>query len=78
MLSNFEQKFKNLTDEQLEQCYHEIKEYNKKGMMGDTLVRQIRNEIAKEIGSDNWDSTCSIATIPSILMEIANRRYENE
>ena len=77
MNNYLQERISNLTDEELKQCWEDIKSYNKTGMMGDTLIRQIRNEFAKNIGTDSWDSCCSIVTIPSILYEIA-KRYYNE
>ena len=66
-----------LTEEQLYECYKNIKDYEDCGKMGETLIRQIRKELADEIGLDNWDSSCTQAVIPAILMEIANRKYQN-
>lgn len=77
-MSFIEKRMKSLTDEQLFECYKDIKNYEENGMMGETLIRQIRKEIAGIIGDERWDNSCAQAVIPAILMEIANRRYENE
>lgn len=70
------EKLKNLSDKDLHQCYLEIKEYNQKGIMGNTLVRQIRNELATEARDENFDTNCMSYVIPSILIEIADRHYK--
>lgn len=78
MINYLEEKIKRLTDVELKECYNDILEYNKEGLMGDTFVRRIRNEMAllPQYG-DNWDRACVICVIPSILLEIANRHYNN-
>lgn len=70
-------KLKNLSDDDLYQCYLDIKEYNKNGVMGNTLVRQIRNELATELKDKNFDTNCMSYVIPSILIEIADRYYNS-
>lgn len=78
-MRNFiEEKIENLTDDELKQCFKNIQEYNTKGVMGNTLVRRIRNEFAKEINDNSWDRGCTIVVIPNILYEIAKRHYKNE
>lgn len=69
-------RIKNLTKEELKECWDNINDYNENGMMGNTLVRQIRNETAKELNDKNWDVACVSITIPEILMEIARRYYK--
>lgn len=75
MVNFIKEKIQSLTDEELKHCFNDIEEYNKHGMMGDTFLRQIRNELAKSINDDNWDCSCSLVTIPEILYEIARRYY---
>jgi len=77
-MNDLEKRIKGLTDPELKECYDNILEYNKEGLMGDTRIRKIRNEIAllPRYG-DSWDRACVICVIPSILLEIANRHYNN-
>jgi len=78
-MSNFiKDKIQSLSNEQLHQCFTEIEGYNKKGTMGDTLVRQIRNELAESINDESWDVSCVLVVIPEILYEIARRYYNNQ
>ena len=76
------ERISNLTDVELKQCWEDIKAYNEHGMMGETLVRQIRNEYAEEMKKQfkgtgkMFDIDCSVITIPNILYEIAKRRYQ--
>lgn len=65
-----------LTEEDLHQCYKEIKSYYKEGTMGDTKVRAIRGEIAEILDYPTWDSDCRGSVIPAILLEIADRKYK--
>lgn len=78
MIDQLEERISNLTDIELKQCWNEIKDYNKKGVMGDTLVREIRDEFAESINQDSWDRGCTVVTIPEILMEIARRHYDKK
>ena len=72
------ERIENLSNIELRQCYLEIKEYNKNGFMGETLVRKIRNEIASEMNDNYWDVGCTSVVIPAILMEIADRAMRKE
>lgn len=79
MKKNFiKEKIEGLTDEQLEECFNDIEEYNKNAVMGDTLVRQIRDELATSIDDDRWDINCRNVVIPEILYEIARRHYSSK
>lgn len=78
-MKNFiEQKIESLTNEELKQCFENIQEYSEKGEMGDTLVRQIRRELAIKTGDKSWDCDCRGVVIPEILYEIAKRHYSKE
>lgn len=77
MLNIIESKIKNLSDEELKECYDSILKYNEQGVMGESLVRKIRTEIALSIGDKTWDVDCRSAIIPQILLEIARRYYKN-
>jgi hypothetical protein len=72
-----EKRIASLTDEELHECYRDIKNYSESGVMGDTLVRKIRKEIVEEIGIENWDISCAQVLIPSLLVEMADRKYRN-
>ncbi|MDV3428298.1 MAG: hypothetical protein LIR50_14975 [Bacillota bacterium] len=73
------QKMESLTEEELKQCFKEIQEYREKGMMsGDTLVRQIRRELAIKTGDKSWDCDCRVVVVPEILYEIARRYCSKE
>lgn len=72
------EKMESLTDKQLKRCWDEINEYDKKGMIGDCLLRQIRRELADQINDKSWDCDCKVVVIPKILYEIAKRHYKNE
>lgn len=69
------EKIENLTEEQLKQCWEDIQEYNKEGIMGSTLVRQIKDELAEQMNNGMWDISCRVIVIPEILYEIARRYY---
>lgn len=76
MSNRIEQEMRKLTNEQLKQCFNDIVKYRKTGIMGDTLIRKVRFQIANKIIKDNgWDSDCRVMIIPAILYEIAKRHY---
>ena len=79
-MENFiKQKMESLTKEELKQCFEEIQEYSEKGAMsGDTLVRQIRKELAIKTGDKSWDCDCRVVVVPEILYEIARRYCSKE
>ena len=60
-MNSLEKRIENLTDEELQQYFEEIEEYNKWGMMGNTLVRKIRNKQAKET-SESFDRGCAFVS----------------
>jgi len=75
---NLAQSVQSLSEEEIRQVFNEIMEYNKHGQLdSNALLRQIRNEYAKELGSESWDMGCTI-TCNEILLEIAKRHYSSE
>jgi len=74
-LSSFARRIQNLTEEEIKQTFDEIMDYNRKGTLPmDSLVRNIRDEYAKEINSITWDMNCAF-TVNEITFEIAKRHY---
>jgi len=74
-LSLIAKRIKNLTEKEIKQAFDEIMEYNRKGALPlDALVRNIRDEYAKEINSITWDMNC-LFTVNEITFEIAKRHY---
>ena len=74
-LSSIAQRISNLTEEEIKQAFDEIMEYNRKGILSlDALVRNIRDEFAKEINNQYWDMPC-LFTANEITFEIAKRHY---
>ena len=74
-LSLIAQRIRNLTEEEIKQAFDEIMEYNRKGILSlDALVRNIRDEFAKEINNQYWDMPC-LFTVNEITFEIAKRHY---
>ena len=58
-LSSIAQRIKNLTEEEIKRAFDEIMEYNRKGTLPlDALVRNIRDEYAKELNNQYWDMPC--------------------
>lgn len=69
-------RIQSLTEKELKQAFDEIVKYNDEGLLpNDALVRQIRNEFAKERGSESLDMGCTFAC-NEILFEIAKRHYD--
>jgi len=73
-MANINERIKSLSEEELHQAFNEIMEYHRRGSMGDTLVRRIRNEHATEMGIDSLDRNC-VFTCGEIMEEIAKRHY---
>ena len=74
-LSLIAQRIRNLTEEEIKQAFDEIMEYNRKGILSlDALIRNIRDEFAKEINNQYWDMPC-LFTVNEITFEIAKRHY---
>jgi len=74
-LSSIAQRISNLTEEEIKQAFDEIMEYNRKCTLPlDALVRNIRDEYAKEINNQYWDMPC-LFTANEITFEIAKRHY---
>jgi len=74
-LSSLAQRINNLTEEEIKQAFDEIMEYNRKGTLPlDALVRNIRDEYAKELNNQHWDMPC-LFTVNEITFEIAKRHY---
>jgi len=68
------ERIKSLSEEELRQAFDEVMLYNKHGVMGETLVRKIRDDCAKEIDVDSWDRNCMF-TCGEVMEEIAKRHY---
>ena len=74
-MSQLSDRIQSLSEVEIRQTFDEIMEYNKKGFLGmDTLLRQIRDEFAKDLGVDSWDMGCTF-TANEIMFEIAKRYY---
>jgi len=69
-------RIQSLSEIELHQAFDEIVKYNNGGFLAeDALVRQIRNEFAKEMGSESLDMGC-IHACNEITFEIAKRHYD--
>jgi len=74
-LSSLAKRIQNLTEEEIKKAFDEIMDYNRKCTLPmDTLVRNIRDEYAKELNNDTWDLPC-LFTANEITFEIAKRYY---
>lgn len=75
-LNLLQERISSLMEDEIRKCYIEITEYKRVGTLpNEALVRQIRNEYAKELDSDSWDSMCYF-TATDIMFEIAKRHYD--
>jgi len=74
-LSSLAKRIQNLTEEEIKKVFDEIMDYNRKGTLPlDALVRNIRDEYAKELNNQYWDMPC-LFTANEITFEIAKRHY---
>lgn len=64
-----------LSETELKQAFFEIVNYNNgKFLAEDALVRKIRDEFAKEMGSESLDIGC-LHACNEIMLEISKRHY---
>ena len=73
-MSSLNERIHSLSEIEIRQAFDDVMEYNKQGSMGETFVRQIRNDYAKELEIDSWDRNCMF-TCNEIVLEIAKRHY---
>jgi len=74
-MNTLAQIIQSLSEEEISQAFDEIMEYNKCGCLGmDTLVRKIRDDYAKEMGSPSLDMNCMFVC-NEVTFEIAKRHY---
>jgi len=73
-MSSLNDRISSLSEIEIKQAFDDVMDYNKQGSMGETFVRQIRDDFANELGIDSWDRNCMFTSI-EIMLEIAKRHY---